>query len=73
MVVVDRPNTLNRSNRPFEDRRQNTNGNAKIAEFEVRVPYLERCTPEQFERLLTRKFGPEYLQPIQLFKDGGGI
>lgn len=31
---------------------------------EWHIPTIERVTAQEFEKLLVKKFGPEYLQPI---------
>jgi len=72
-MVVTEPSKTNRSQRPFEDKRQERNGNAKVVEEAKRYPRLLYCPTNQFERWLVKRFGPEYLEPVQLYKDGGGI
>ena len=73
VVRHDEPNKNNRSYHPFEDKRQGNNGNVKKLEEAKRYPRLLYMPANHFERWLVKRFGPEYLQPGQLYKDGGGI
>ena len=75
MVVSDyRSKGAVRSRQRGIDNAANSRRGVNMIEYgEIAIPFIERISASQFERWLVQKFGPEYLQPVYLYKDGGGI